>query len=65
MYDHTITLHFPFQLTNTLDVRNSLNITYRSTNFCDDYIVITGLAKNFYSVFDFVGNVRNNLNRLS
>ena len=62
MDNHRIVLaQFPLQLANTFYVRKRFYITDCPSNFCNNDVIIL-FGKHLYSAFDFVGNVRNNLN---
>ena len=53
---------FPTELAHTLDIRQRLDIAYSTTDFGDNKVEIASVAKLFYVAFDFVGDMRDNLN---
>jgi len=65
MNNQTIFTELPTQLSNALDVWQGFNITHCSSNFGNDKIIFTLAAKRFDISFNFVGDMRNNLNGFS
>ena len=61
MDDQAIFSFFPFELTHTFDIGQRLDVTYSSTDFSNHKIKIAGIAQQIDVVFDFVGDVGNNL----
>ena len=56
---------FKTNLTDSLDERLAFDVTCRSTNFCYYNISTSFLADVVYEAFDFICDMRNNLNCLT
>ena len=56
-----VLLKFPTYLAHSFYVRQGLNITNGSANFCNYNIILTGFTEHEHAVFYLIGNVRNYL----
>ncbi len=64
--DHdAVAAHLPSHLTHGFDIRQRLDIAHCSADFGDYKIIVTLVAQQFHTIFNFVGNMRNHLNGVS
>src|SRR5690606_29162934 len=64
-YNTIIIAQIPTQLAYRFNIRQRLNITYGSSYFGNDNIVIARLTQKLDTVFYFISNMRDNLYRFS
>ena len=65
MYTHSSVSQFPFELSYCFEKRRRLNVSYSTSDFSDYKIIAMLTTKLFHVAFDFVCDVRYNLNCLS
>ena len=53
---------FESKLANGFNVRQGFDVAHRTTDFGDDHLKVFAFAQEQNSVFDFVGDMRNDLN---
>src|ERR1700730_16881737 len=63
MYHHAILIrHFPLQLPYRLYKGQGLNIPHSTPYFRNNYIIFLALSQQEHPTFDFIGDMRDNLN---
>jgi len=65
VYANSVFTQFPFELTDGFEEGLAFDVTYRTTDFSDDEVVLVLLAQVEHVALDFVCNVGDNLNRLT
>ena len=63
--DEILVRQLPLKLTDRLQERLRLHITYSSADLGDDHIEFAGLAEQKHTPLDFISDMRNNLYGLS
>ena len=65
VHNEGVLWRFPLHLAHRLDVGKRLNVAHRSTNLCDDEVVVVLGPQNLDASLDFVRDVRDDLDRLA
>ena len=65
VYTQGVFTQFPLQLSDTFQIRQRLDIAYGSADFCNDEVEFIFVAQQFHVTFDFVRDVRDDLDGLT
>jgi hypothetical protein len=57
-----VATELPTELAHTFDIRQRFDVAYSTTDFGDNEVEIASVAELFYVAFDFVGDMRDDLN---
>ena len=65
MHAQRILSQLPFQLTDTFQIRQGLDVTYRASDFCNYKVELILVAQQLDVTLDFIRDVGNDLNGFS
>ena len=65
VYTQCVTSQFPLQLTDTFQIWQGFDVAHRTTDFCNYKIEFIFVTQQLYVSFDFVRDMRNDLNGLT
>ena len=65
VYTQGVFAQFPLQLSDTFQIRQRLDIAHGSADFCNDEVEFIFVAQQFHVTFDFVRDVRDDLDRFA
>ena len=61
VYTQGLSSQFPFELPDTFQERQALDITHGTTDFCNHEVIVVFLAEQHHIALDFIGDVRYHL----
>ena len=65
VHHHTLILQLPLQLSHTLEERQALDISHRTTYLSDHKVILPGQTESLHITLNLIGDMRDHLHRLT